>query len=516
MVTLVPATFAHFIKIKILKLSIRIIRPFQMAYRTIEIIFSDSQPTLTAQIHILGKYLKATASLFFKSQINLAYRPVQSFDELDQTPENISIILVTSPEQVQELQNSSAILESNLYYYGMVLEPHQSKQRLDSQILQWTRTSYCFSAIRNFSLEEQTFISGTEESKKILQDFWLNIKAIACDMLKTIKEGEPLQVAINENSKTIYVAPVSQDITYAQTEIIRELKSHGHIIITSEYYNIKSYQELQEEAENSLDKSDIVIHLMGKTYDTDPDLGMPLSHAVYQISSDYIQKTDLEKDRNRIFSRIVWIKKQDYESDEKQQLFVQAIQDKNSISKNTEILKISVEDLKTFLISYISDLEATEKKNNFEYESKKYRVYLLADKADLNIGRKMQAWLNERKFKTFLSDFSYVNSQISIRAQHRHFLGFCNGIIILFDEASDKWLNAMIKELIKLYTLNSKGIIQVRGLFTQHKRGIEIIQDMQENTNYLENLDVIYSQQEFNSSEYYEFLKKINPNLSEI
>ncbi len=274
------------------------------------------------------------------------------------------------------------------------------------------------------------------------KDYWTKIDDIAHDMSQLIEllEGEGSAFPTAGEKRTIYLAETTFDLRSEYETIKRDLQQHGHTILPSQPLPLIA-AELTSYVREEMATCDLSIHLVGKTYSLVPEGGM-------QSISEVQNELGIERAEKGNFSQFVWIPPGLDIQDARQREFVERLRMNPRIRRATDLLEISLEDLRTVIHERLKPKREPKPKADGTPVSAKglKQLYFIFDQQDQET---ISPWLN------FLFEHFEVMSPVfegdeaEIREFHEENLRMSDAVLVHYGAAGEIWLRRKLRELLK-------------------------------------------------------------------
>jgi hypothetical protein len=253
-----------------------------------------------------------------------------------------------------------------------------------------------------------------------------------CDVLRALCGQRPAPVA----DKTVYLAPASFDLEESYNAIKRDLRRRGYHVLPDRPLPTAALP-LQTQVREQLARSQLAVHLIGENYGWVPDgstesiVGLQHQLALEQQRADFFQ--------------LIWVAPALKVSDERQRGFIERLYSDPRISRNTDFLEGSVEDLKSEIYRHLEQKPQTPVAS----EDQLTRIYLVCDRADeAAIGELKNYLFNyHQNFEVITPLFS--DDEAEVRQEHEYNLQHCDALVIYYGAGSELWLHRKISELRK-------------------------------------------------------------------
>lgn len=314
--------------------------------------------------------------------------------------------------------------KSNLVF--LLIEPFVSDKinvsQFNQPILFWDKL-YATDEIRLFRRDNQ-------ETKA---NYWEK----AIDLVVEIA-NQTASVDSENKQEKIYL---SQDLISYNAEIDnlkRDLNDLGFDVTPNSVLS-NNYDECTIQIKEALKSVRLIIHFIPPIYHTlFVNQHLSLAELQCNLSADYIEKSSTKP------HRIIWIPSAYEITDEENQVFVEKIQRDENQTRNTMILKSSIEDLKKYYRIILVE-EMSDSNNSFESTD----VYVVMDKLSNGEYSKLKKVFEAQKL-TVSDNFSGITY-----SQHLTQLAKAKVVVVCYSQKNEQWLKVKINDIQKAKGLDT-------------------------------------------------------------
>ncbi len=281
----------------------------------------------------------------------------------------------------------------------------------------------------------------------IERDYWPTIRRVATSIQKrlaTIPQIEdeiakPAEPQASENGMTVFLAATSFDRKEDFAKVRDELEATGHKIVPD--------QELPHGAEAAqraivaaLAQADISVHILGATGGFTPDGpgAIPITHLQLQKAAERV-------DGESRFRRLIWLPRNVQAEGESHSKVIDDLAKGATLLPSDEFVREPIENFKTILMDELTPEEASGKE----------RFYLLCEPQDETKALDLRDALMDAGHAVELPAFDAGEDEKD--AEHRRCLESCDRCIIVYGEASERWVKAGLDE-IAARNSDAKGV----------------------------------------------------------
>lgn len=296
---------------------------------------------------------------------------------------------------------------------------------------------YHFDRVKNQMLIYDRVLSP-EAQRYYLQKLYDLAYAIK-DLLKTVdcKECSEDQAEATTGI-TVYLAETTFDLNKERDEIKRELQQRGYTVLPNQPLPLNT-PELQTVVCEHLKHCTLSIHLIGEKYGIVPE---GENKSVVDLQNELAAECSQEKPE---FSRLIWMPVGLQVKETSQQQFINYLQNNPGTQKGAEILRTSLEDLKTIVQDKLRPQQKSPEQQIAE--DGPIRVYLIHDQRDIDLIKPLEDYLFEQNFEVLSPLFE--GEQAEVRQYHQDNLRLCDAAIIYYGNANERWLQVQMGELRK-------------------------------------------------------------------
>lgn len=277
------------------------------------------------------------------------------------------------------------------------------------------------------------------------QSYWDKLEDLAYDifeileLLKGTKEGSSKSALVPPGT-TIYLAETTFDLNDERDKIRRDLHQRGYKLLPDKPLPLKA-PDFQDTVREYLAQSKLSIHLIGGNYGVIPE-GDDCSVVFLQnqLAAERSQAPD--------FSRIIWLHPTLQAKEDRQQKFIEYLQNDSRAQAGAELLQTSLEELKTIIQDTLNTPSTPKLAPTFETEDGPLRIYLICDQQDVDDIAPLMDYLFERGFEVIVPLMEGDEAQA--RADHKENLLICDGILIHYGRAGEAWLRTKLLDLRKI------------------------------------------------------------------
>lgn len=279
-------------------------------------------------------------------------------------------------------------------------------------------------------------------SQEAEKQYWMKMVDLAYDIhesLLMMQQGTKAEVKNLYKRKTIYLAETAHDLSVQRNIIKRELLRHGYIVLPGQTLPTNA-GDLERIVKKNLNESSLSIHLIGSAYGEIPD---GADKSLVDIQNKLAaEQSQLKKQENEEFSRLIWISPNMKNTSERQRAFIESIRRDIEAQEGAEILQNPLEDFKNIMREEL--LESDDRKME-DYKGK--AIYLVHDKIDDKEVGPFREVIEKSGF-TILTP-AFEGDLLDVRKHHIDNLRNFDGAIIFKGKVNDQWVRMKVLDLLK-------------------------------------------------------------------
>lgn len=292
--------------------------------------------------------------------------------------------------------------------------------------------------------------------------FWLKVYDIAYEIKKFILSAQSSvqqaeDVVGQMSLKSVYLAQVGLDLENQRESLKREIIRNGYNVYPEDNL-AESYAVLEEQIKDSLNHCSISVHLIGEDAGKlIRDRGLSIVEIENLLASDHCKRINDNEDvkkRNR-FHRIIWLSDKMETLSVKQKMFIENIKREFANVKNTDILTLPVEELKSYIIRMLDRTSHQESDSVFRKNTDRKLIYIICDASEYESCKPIGGFLQEYGFDVIFSNFE--GEFLKIRDIHHKNLVNCDGTIIYYGNNDPNWIKSKLLDRLKAMGLGREN-----------------------------------------------------------
>jgi TIR domain len=237
----------------------------------------------------------------------------------------------------------------------------------------------------------------------------------------------------SRDKKNIYLAYTTPELMDVRDKLKRDL-SQQYIVLPDRPLPYSAH-ELELIVRESLERSQLSIHLFGSEYGVPPEAS---TKSIGELQYKFAYERQM-KSQNQEFSQIVWMSPKLEIKDERQQRLI------DSLQNTQDCLETGIEELKTIIHKKLKDkIQALPR----EAEVGPLYIYLIHDQQDTRTDiAPIYNYLNDLGYEVRKPKFS--GSESEVRQAHEDKLRECDAFIIFYGKGDEDWLYLQLRDFKK-------------------------------------------------------------------
>lgn len=267
---------------------------------------------------------------------------------------------------------------------------------------------------------------------------------------------QPVSAIVSSPAKLVYVAETTKDLADERQIVFDELRQRGYGVLPEEKLPCEEVEQTENAVRAALARCALSVHLVGMKYGSSPEDD---ARSVVRIQEQLAAEHAVA---NPAFLRLLWMPPDLLTTeiqDERQKSFIAELQNRPTAS--AELLKTSIEDLKTRIVEKLSP-PAKPIDNGHADETFKY-VYLICENADQDLVDPIAAYLFDQNLEviTWLDG----SGSESLMEFHRKNLKECDAALVYFGNGDEPWVRTKLDDLKKAYGYGRASDWLAKGVY---------------------------------------------------
>lgn len=257
------------------------------------------------------------------------------------------------------------------------------------------------------------------------------------ELLKSIKE-EGASEETSTAGETVFLAETTSDLSEQRDQVKAELRQLGHTVLPEQALPLDT-AKLAEVVSADLKRSKLAIHFIGSNYGLIPEGDR---RSVIRLQNDLAAAQSQEQG----IARLIWIPPGPKSTHEKQQQFIDHLQNDPDSHRGADFLKTGIEELKTTIRDRLK--RKSEAALQTTSEDELVRAYLICDQRDFEASQPLSDYLYSQGFEVMFPVFE--GDEAEVREDHTDKLVYSDAILIYYGTANELWLSSKLRDLRKL------------------------------------------------------------------
>jgi TIR domain-containing protein/uncharacterized protein DUF4062 len=281
--------------------------------------------------------------------------------------------------------------------------------------------------------------------------YWTVLRRLAWDistLLAVVKDPDKRttrELPQEGPKKFVYLAETSSDLTQERELVRDELRQRGYGVLPEEKLPTAETKQTEAAILDSLGRSVLSVHLIGKRYGSAPEDD---PRSIVAIQEDLAAKHSA---KDSSFIRLLWMPQGLMTpalevTDERQKSFITALQTR--VGGGAELLQTTIEDLKTRIVEKLTPPPPHDGPNQ-NGRSKLKQVYLICENRDRSLVRPLKEYL----FKQNLEVITWLDGETAaaLMEYHHKNLRECDAALVYFGNGDEPWVRKNLEDLEKAY-----------------------------------------------------------------
>jgi hypothetical protein len=313
----------------------------------------------------------------------------------------------------------------------------------------------CLGGRFQFHDSEQTLRPALSSKDSRYRDIYYTVlnrlSKTAADLIQLAERSSALKTNDNAAPKgpAVYLAETTSDLS-EQREVLRDDLIDSGYQVLPELELPRDVKKYTESVKACLERAVLSVHVVGREYGYIPEGEKELSNVRLQ------HRLALEQsERNSSPSQVIWLaQRTEVPSDERQQAFLDYLQNNERVHAHAELIEGDIESLKTDLLEKLAKLKAgSENKDTPAAPAatpiEHPRVYIICTAADRSTEqfKALRTHLYERGCETRMP--TEDGAEQEIRKAHEYKLQNFDAFLVYAGAGSEAWLEAQLDDFYK-------------------------------------------------------------------
>ena len=248
------------------------------------------------------------------------------------------------------------------------------------------------------------------------------------------------QSSASHISKTVYLAETTSELRQHRDRLRRELLEQGHRVLPDQSLPMVK-EELESVVQAYLSQCSFSIHMVGNSFGMVPE-NTSDSVVVLQniIASSYSAEHDLK--------RMIWMPRDLAPTDERQDSFIEALNNDPDSQRGAEVIRDSFENLKQLLSErWEKEAANTSRTDNVSASDDVTRIYIIHELSDETAIEALEDFFYDKGIEVILPEFE--GSETDVSNVHIQNLQDCDSVLIYYGDTVKSWVDIKLRELTK-------------------------------------------------------------------
>ncbi len=272
------------------------------------------------------------------------------------------------------------------------------------------------------------------EAEKLYRRTLSQIARAIADLLSQMRRGASLSSGTPHS--TVYLAETTSDLERERDAIRLELDRRGCLVVPREPLP-RDAERCAETIRAELSRASLSVHLIGKRF------GAILEGESRSVTE--VQARLASQVASPNFRRALWIPPGLEPAEEAQRAFIERIRTQLATAERFDLLETPFEELKTYLLTALAKLAATDATKPPEKPSVVPQVYLVRDAKDRETAAPLDKFLFDQGFEVITPPDE--GDPAELRENHKENLKVCDAVMIWWGSAQKAWLHYMMRDL---------------------------------------------------------------------
>jgi len=284
------------------------------------------------------------------------------------------------------------------------------------------------------------------------RNYWMKLVDLAYEINNVLAKIKKTQSSASKKKvvaekKTVYLAETGHDLVVQRNIIKRELLRHGYKVLPDQVLPT-NLREMEVVIKKEIEECKLSIHLIGDSYgDIPKGSNISIVELQNQIAAERSTMMAARKQKNEVFSRLIWVSPEVKLKNDKQRLFIENLKRDAEVIEGAEILQTPLEDLKNIIREELLGTNNNQLKTTEDIPGQSPKVYVLYDILDKDNAKELTSYIAGEGYNLLLPKFE--GELLDIRRHHLQNMVDCDIAIIYFNGVNEQWVKMKILDLLK-------------------------------------------------------------------
>jgi hypothetical protein len=287
-------------------------------------------------------------------------------------------------------------------------------------------------------------LSFDTDAHAIERRLWTLIDDLTDDMA-------PAPTSVRVDAPAIFVAETGADLENDRERIRRELSRHGYQVLPEGTLPVERLA-FERTVIDLLRRSTLSVHLIGGQAGSLLSGTGPSPMEIQHLLALAACREDARR------RQIVWIPPGIAPADERQRTFIEALMRFSEAEQGTEIVRTSIEDVKTLIADKLRPASRREQPRAVPGDAP--QVYVVYDRPDAAAVAPLEEYFGKLGIPVIPSAFD--GDQSELRERHHENLRTCDAALIVYGSVREPWVRIKQQDLMK-----SAGLGRLRRMIAR-------------------------------------------------
>jgi len=248
------------------------------------------------------------------------------------------------------------------------------------------------------------------------------------------------QSSTSHISKTVYLAETTSELRQHRDRLRRELLEQGHRVLPDQSLPMVK-EELESVVAAYLSQCSFSIHMVGNSFGMVPE---NTSDSVVVLQNSVASRFSVDHPLNRM----IWMPRDLAPSDDRQNDFIESLNNDPDSQRGAEVIRDSFENLKQLLSErWEKEASKIQRVDDGSKSDDVTRIYIIHELADETAIEALEDFFYEKGIEVILPEFQ--GSETDVSNVHIQNLQDCDSVLIYYGDTVKSWVDIKLRELTK-------------------------------------------------------------------